>query len=340
LLSITVRNVNHALPVALLHLKERGAPISPRGAPTLEYPTPVCTTYLNPTERVLFDTDRDANPFFHLMEALWILAGRKDVEWIGKFNAGLSRYSDNGWDYHAAYGDRLRNHFGFDQLVQVVNLLKKDPDTRRAVAQIWSANDDLNADTLDVPCNDLLFFKIRDGELNLTVANRSNDVIWGAYGANVVQFSIIQEYVAAWVGVEVGVYRQVSDSFHVYTDNPQWDKLSKKGMNVLDAYSDGVARSALDFGMKSDQYRTIRPQPLVEDINRFNVELKRFTDTLYPENFEYNEPFFRDTAVPMVIAWKAHKQSGNGYRMSEEIASDDWRISCENWMGRRETLND
>jgi hypothetical protein len=41
--------------------------------------TPVVTCYSAPTQRVLFSPMRDANPFFHLMEALWMLAGRDDV---------------------------------------------------------------------------------------------------------------------------------------------------------------------------------------------------------------------------------------------------------------------
>ena len=48
----------------------------------------------------------------------------------------------------------------------------------------------------EIPCNTAIYFKVREGKLNMTVSNRSNDVIWGTFGANVVHMSILQEYVA------------------------------------------------------------------------------------------------------------------------------------------------
>ena len=46
--------------------------------------------------------------------------------------------------------------------------------------------------------------KIKNGRLQMTVHCRSNDIIWGTYGANAVHFSILQEYVAARIGVDLG----------------------------------------------------------------------------------------------------------------------------------------
>ena len=72
---LRVRNVNDALPQALMMLQSQGKPAVSRGMHTLRVPGPVSTIYDNPTERVLFDATRDANPFFHLIESLWILGG-------------------------------------------------------------------------------------------------------------------------------------------------------------------------------------------------------------------------------------------------------------------------
>ena len=58
----------------------------------------------------------------------------------------------------------------------------------------------------------------------MTVCNRSNDMIWGAYGANAVHMSILMEYVAVAVNAPMGSYYQISDSFHIY-ENEQWDKI-------------------------------------------------------------------------------------------------------------------
>src|SRR5690606_25799426 len=73
-----VRNVNEAF-AELMRLA--GNPsiwrkVSPRGMETLEFRGTFITEYSHPQERVLFSAVRDANPFFHFMESLWIMAGR------------------------------------------------------------------------------------------------------------------------------------------------------------------------------------------------------------------------------------------------------------------------
>ncbi len=78
---ISVRNVHEALPEALRFLRQTGVPRDSRNGAVLQAPCPVTTVYRRPDERVLFWPERDANPFFHFMESLWMLAGRNDVAW-------------------------------------------------------------------------------------------------------------------------------------------------------------------------------------------------------------------------------------------------------------------
>ena len=49
-------------------------------------------------------------------------------------------------------------------------------------------------------------------------------MLWGAYGANAVHMSVLQEYVATALNVSIGTYTQMSDSLHIY-ENKQWKKL-------------------------------------------------------------------------------------------------------------------
>lgn len=329
MLNITARNVNEALALGVMHFADRnnGAirVIAPRGQTTLEHKSPVCTQYLAPMERVLFSEARDANPFFHLMEALWILAGRQDVAWLAQFNKNIASFSDNGVVFHAPYGYRLRYHFGIDQLEQVIYKLQDDPDTRQAVLQIWDGRVDLTAKSKDIPCNDLVMLKVRDGRLNATVACRSNDMIWGAYGANAVQFSVLQEFIARAIGVDVGTYHQVSDSFHVYIDNPKWEPLQReRGMHYLDLYADGA----------------VRPYPLMTnaDWQSWLTDLQLFiTSNKDPENRSYQHHFFRDVAVPVHMTWMRWKQDGaeEALKTADFIAASDWRAACKMWLQRR-----
>lgn len=319
MLSIRVRNVNEALPLSMMHLRRSGVYVTSRGMQTLEYPTPVTTTYEFPQERVLFSPERDANPFFHLMEALWIIAGRQDVAFLEQFNRRMAEYSDNGKTFHAPYGYRLRHMMLTDQIEAAIDLLRRKPDTRQCVLHIWNADLDLGSDSKDIPCNDLIMLKVRDGELNMTVACRSNDAIWGAYGANAVQFSMLLEYIAQRAGYEVGVYRQVSDSLHVYVDNPQWEKL----------------RYLSPMPSKYDTLE-VKPFPLGADHDLWDYELDQFLSDPFGDT-QFTVPFFSEVVQPMAIAWRAHKEEKRGVEALSMRTNIDWLVAGREWMERRES---
>ena len=67
---------------------------------------------------------------------------------------------------------------------------------------MWDAKQDLSHrnESKDLPCNTHVYFSIREGFLDMTVCNRSNDLIWGCCGANAVHMSFLQEYVATMWG--------------------------------------------------------------------------------------------------------------------------------------------
>lgn len=223
--NISVRNVNQALVEAIWWLKTAGVMEESRNGPVLAAPGPVCTTYTAPTERVLFDPLRDANPVFHLVEGMWMLSGRNNVADLEVYNSNMRNYAEKDGAIHGAYGFRWREHFENDQLFKLVRLLEKHPDTRQAVLQMWDADVDLGASKKDIPCNTHVYFDMRGGVLNMTVCCRSNDMVWGAYGANVVHFSMLQEWIASALKFQVGVYRQFSNNFHAYVNNEVTAKL-------------------------------------------------------------------------------------------------------------------
>src|ERR1700723_1977697 len=130
---IQERGVNEAWHTAKAIMKQNGVPKDSRNGPTLEVPEPVTTCFFAPTECVLFDPVRDSNPFFSLLEPLWMIAGRDDVAWISQFNSNIHKYSDDGKKFHGAYGYRWRHHFAMDQLSKIVSMLINDKDDRRVV---------------------------------------------------------------------------------------------------------------------------------------------------------------------------------------------------------------
>lgn len=318
-------NVNHAFANGLRWLVAAGLREESRNGTVLVAPGPVLTVYEKPTQRVLFLPARDANPFFHLFESIWMLAGRNDLAFPKTFNSRFGAYSDDGTTIHGAYGHRWRSHFGRDQLNDIVEELDRDRNSRRAVLQMWDAAADLKkmlSGGRDVPCNTVAYFDCRGGRLNMTVSNRSNDAIWGAYGANAVHFSMLQEYLAARLGVSVGVYRQFSNNLHAYTDIYSVESLLR------------MAEDAEGYDLYST--KGIKPYPLVEYPSSFLVDCENFCTT--PLNTSYANSFFAQVAVPMLCAWNARKADATEQEVDHHLANikaGDWRTACEAWVGRR-----
>lgn len=319
MLSIRGRNVNDIFPLGLFHLKNSGIERSSRNGPTLEIMSPVAVQYDRPEERVLFSTERDCNPFFHLFESLWMLSGRDDVEFLHEYNSQMRQYSDDGERFNAAYGHRLRAYFGRDQIDEVITLLRRNPDDRQAVLQIWDV-EDLGKPTKDKACNLTIVPRIRDGYLDWTVYNRSNDFILGALGANAVHMSVIQEFVARMVGVKVGRYWQVSNCMHVYTElTPHWQKCKDLPLSVDDPYKNS----------------TVVPYPLITNKESWMSDLYTFMEQPW-RGVRYVDPFFNHVAKPMAIAHRAHKEGKNGLEYVSQIEASDWQLACKQWLMKRE----
>ena len=313
---------------------EEGVSVVSRGLRTLEVPRPVCTVYENPVQRIIMNPVRDINPFLFFFESLWVLAGRQDVGFLELFNKRMREFSDNGHTFHAAYGHRLRHHFNNDQIKEVINLLRKKPDTRQAVLQIWDCEKDLNVSSRDIPCNNLVYFKIRNGHLNMTVCCRSNDFLWGVTGANVVQFSVLQEYISLCLNVQIGIYRQISDSFHVYLDGPGGDAWNKV-RSIQNPY-----KNVYD-SLKIIPFPLFQPQ----DLNEFNEDLYIFFThhdegkSVQPDIFF--TPYFKELVPILYNAWLIHKDSKEGFRylnltVDDQYKNIDWIVACKNWLQRRE----
>lgn len=328
---VNVRNVQQALVEGCYQMSRYGQVRESRNGQVKLLDGVTVTVYQNPCERVLLDPERDANPFFHLMESLWMLAGRRDVEFVSYFNSGMAQYSDDGDIFNAAYGFRWRQHFGGDQLTSISRALRANKDCRRQVLGIWDARQDLGAESKDLPCNLTVTFQVsRAGALDMVVFNRSNDLIWGAYGANAVHFSILLEYMAAKVGVPVGTYTQVSANTHVY--QPHWELM------------EGLACQApMPPTPRSCAYSTevIKPFPLVNiPIGRWERELDLFMKDCV--NSQFRDPFFETVAKPMAFAYGAFKASKDPSRFRNarvylhHMPACDWKVAAFEWMDRRE----
>lgn len=209
----------------LQSLEKEGLKSDSRNGPVIRFPRPVTLWYPSPRRRILDHPIRDANHFFHLFETIWMLAGLDTVAPLDPYNSGMKQYSDDGVRFEAAYGHRWRYLWG-DQISAIVTKLRSNPLDRRIVLQMWDPMEIFKNEGLDFACNQQVLFSTRPMPhctggyvLDITVTNRSNDLVYGAMGSNLFHFSMLQEYIAHHAGIAVGEYFQMSVNMHLYLEN-------------------------------------------------------------------------------------------------------------------------
>lgn len=341
---IRTRNVHHALPLALELMRMSGAERASRNGPVLISPTPVTTVYDKPLERVLFWPERDANPFFHFYEAMWMLAGRDDVPSMTHFVKDFDKYSDDGHTFHGTYGPRWRRlgHWTsaprIDQLETAAVALAGNADDRRQVVQMWDGRRDAPqaaSGGKDVPCNLTATLQTDlDGAVCLVVFCRSNDVVLGCYGANAVQFSYLLEYVARRAKRPIGTYSQISVNWHGYrsTFDPLVDRMAPIVEKIY-------APCPYERG-------EVEPYPLMSEDTRvedWENSLQRLTSRSgrTPAEGRWQDPFFPDVALPLMRAHDAFRDGVGEARYTralrelETCRATDWRRAAQEWISRR-----
>ncbi|MFJ9752874.1 thymidylate synthase [Streptomyces chartreusis] len=161
---------------------------------------------------------RRSNLVFNLAEALWYFSGRGDLEYISYYAPGIRRFV-LGSDAltGTAYGPRIFT-FGpsrLDQWASVVETLREDPDTKRAVVQIYRPEELTVPGNPDVACTIGLQFLARNDRLNLVTYMRANDAYRGI-ASDIFSFTFLQELMARELGLEVGRYTHMVGSLHLY----------------------------------------------------------------------------------------------------------------------------
>lgn len=205
-----------------------GAPVVASRGDTREL-VGVLLNLTNPRSR-LSRTETRGKPFSALGELLWYLSGENRLEQITPYVPAYADESEDRVTVHGGYGPRLLKHRGrYDQLRAVTAGLRASPTSRRAVVQIFDA-EDTSRRWPEVPCTMTLQFLVREARLDLIVTMRSNDAYLGL-PHDVFCFTMLQELVARDLGVELGTYRHFVGSMHLYEQHtPGVERYLREGV--------------------------------------------------------------------------------------------------------------
>ena len=173
----------------------------------------------NPRDRLLFHPKRRLNLTAAIGRFTWMMSGSNLLSGIEFYDSKARDFSDDGLTVPGSSdGARLlKPQPGFNQIDNVIKLLKSEASTRRAAVTIYRA-EDVGRQSRDIPCTMGLVFNIRGGGLHATTLMRSNNAV-RVLPYDVFLFSLLSELVASAVGVPFSSYHHFAVSMHIYEND-------------------------------------------------------------------------------------------------------------------------
>lgn len=186
---------------------------SPRGIETRDL-GPVTIVMYDVWDSLPLGINRNVNRRIGAAEAVQLIGGFSAPQLLFDASQNFKQFvePDSG-TFHGAYGMRIRNQFA-----HAVEKLRHDPDTRQSVITLWDPWLDNIPGKRDYPCTVSLILAIVDDKVELTVLMRSQDVWWGT-PFDWFQFTQLQMSAAHALDKEVGTYRHITNSTHLYARN-------------------------------------------------------------------------------------------------------------------------
>ena len=174
-------------------------------------------TLHKPQMNIISDAKREWNLEYAKAEWDWYLSGDKNIKKLGDIYGKIppiwERMADGKGDVNSNYGHQWQRN---DQIGYVVDLLKREMNTRQATISIYDGKEH-DKYTYDTPCTYAVQFTIVDNRLNMCVTMRSND-LWYGFCNDQYQFSKLLELVCARANLKMGTYYHFAHNLHIYTD--------------------------------------------------------------------------------------------------------------------------
>lgn len=169
----------------------------------------------------------------------------------------------------AAYGAQWRNFQGpygsTDQLKDVIEQIKKNPDSRRHLVVSWNANQFSNGEALLPPCHTLFQFYVADGKLSCQLYQRSADIFLGV-PFNISSYALLTHLIAHECGLEVGDFVHTFGDAHIYLNHIEQIKtqLSREPKDFPKLKLNPNVKSVFDFKMEDIEIEGYDPHPAIK----------------------------------------------------------------------------
>jgi thymidylate synthase len=188
-------------------------------------------------------------------ELLWFLQGSTNIAYLKEHGVSIwDEWADESGNLGPVYGYQWRNWpkpdgTHIDQIAQVVEAIKKNPDSRRLIVSAWNVAD---VDKMKLPpCHAFFQFYVADGKLSCQLYQRSADIFLGV-PFNIASYALLTMMVAQVCGLKLGDFVHTLGDAHIY-------------LNHLDQVREQLSRDLRPLP-------TMRISPAVQGIFDFKFE--------------------------------------------------------------------
>lgn len=163
-----------------------------------------------------------------IYELLWFLRGDTNVHWLQEQGVRIwNEWADENGELGPVYGHQWRswpdyNGGTIDQIAQVVDQIKHNPDSRRMLVSAWNVAE-VNKMALP-PCHTMFQFYVANGKLSLQLYQRSADLFLGV-PFNIASYALLLMMVAKVCGLEPGEFIHTFGDAHIYLNHFEQVKL-------------------------------------------------------------------------------------------------------------------
>ncbi|MPQ45620.1 thymidylate synthase [Marinifilum sp. N1E240] len=202
-------------------------------------------------------------------ELLWFLNGDTNVKYLQDNGVRIwNEWADENGELGHVYGYQWRswpksNGESLDQITQVVNDIKNNPDSRRLIVSAWNAGDIENMAL--PPCHALFQFYVAKGKLSCQLYQRSADIFLGV-PFNIASYALLTMMMAQVCGLEAGEFVHTLGDSHIYSNHLDQVKLQltrePRDLPVLKINPD--VKSIFDFKFEDFSLENYDPHPHIK----------------------------------------------------------------------------
>lgn len=202
-------------------------------------------------------------------ELLWFLSGNTNIGYLKENGVSIwNEWADDNGELGPVYGHQWRSWRGadgrtYDQITQVIEEIKRNPDSRRLIVSAWNVGD-VNRMALP-PCHNLFQFYVANGKLSLQLYQRSADVFLGV-PFNIASYALLTHMVAHVCNLGVGDFIHTLGDAHLYNNHIEQAKTqlerSERALPKLKILRD--VKDIFEFTYEDFAFEGYDPHPAIK----------------------------------------------------------------------------